>query len=269
MLSPRLLPEQSGRHECRKLRSGRMLISSSMARATRVFGTISIIAVGASVWLYLENRSLRSELAARPAPVVETAPKVAARTADPWIEPSRGTASSKPSAATPPSLPADKQESRMERRARRQAEFAAMFGRIDGETEDEYRARIVPLIKAGLLIPRERVAEMRKEAEDKAHVTPEQSKKLDRAIDKVYDDVLDYTNKAITDGQLSPYERNVAGWLEYAGGLGGLLNDAQGQFGKVLSPDQVKAMSDAGFEWGEYLGAQAPWEKLKPPPPPK
>jgi hypothetical protein len=26
-------------------------------------------------------------------------------------------------------------------------------------------------------------------------------------------------------------------------------------------------MSDAGFEWGEYLGVKAPWEKLTPPPP--
>jgi hypothetical protein len=26
-------------------------------------------------------------------------------------------------------------------------------------------------------------------------------------------------------------------------------------------------MADAGFEWGEYLGVNAPWENLKPPPP--
>jgi hypothetical protein len=27
-------------------------------------------------------------------------------------------------------------------------------------------------------------------------------------------------------------------------------------------------MSDAGFEWGEYLGIKAPWEQLRAPPPP-
>ena len=32
--------------------------------------------------------------------------------------------------------------------------------------------------------------------------------------------------KAVADGMLSPYERNVSGWLEYAGGLGGILGDA-------------------------------------------
>ena len=157
----------------------------------------------------------------------------------------------------------------MDRRARRTEELAAQFGRLEGETEDEYRARIMPLLKLGLAIPRERVAEMRRLAEEKARVTAEQSAKLDKAFDKVYDDVLAYTNKAITDGQLSPYERNVAGWLDYAGGLGGVLGEAQGQIGKVLSPEQVKAMSASGFEWGEYLGLSAPWEKLTPPPPPK
>ena len=144
-----------------------------------------------------------------------------------------------------------------------------MFGRQDGETEDEYRARIGPMITAGLAIPRMRAAENRRIAEEKAKVTPEQSAKLDAAFGKVYGDVLDYTNKAILDGQLSPYERNVAGWLDYAGGLGGVLTDAQGQVGKILSPDQVKIMSDSGFEWGEYLGLSSPWEKLQPPPPPK
>ena len=99
------------------------------------------------------------------------------------------------------------------------------------------------------------------------HVTAEQSKKLDHAFDKVYSDVLDYTNKAIADGQLSPYERNVSGWLQYAGGLGGILEDAQGGIGHVLSPDQLKTISDSGFEWGEYLGVNAPWERLRAPPP--
>jgi hypothetical protein len=41
----------------------------------------------------------------------------------------------------------------------------------------------------------------------------------------------------------------------------------EGQLGKILAPDQVKAMYDSGFEWGEYLGLQTPWEQLKPPPP--
>src|SRR5689334_25358419 len=143
-----------------------------------------------------------------------------------------------------------------------------MFGRLDGESDEEYRNRIVPLIKGGLLIPRQRVEQMRKEVEQKAGVTAEQSKKLDQAFDKIYADALDYTNKAIADGVLSPYERNVSGWLEYAGGLGSILNDANGQIAQILLPQQVKTISHSGFEWGEYLGLNAPWEQLRPPPPP-
>jgi hypothetical protein len=157
----------------------------------------------------------------------------------------------------------------MDRRVRRTEEFAAQFGRLEGETDDEYRARILPLLSAGLVAPRMRAEEQRRVAQEKAHVTPEQAARLDKAFDKVYSDVIEYTNKAVADGQLSPYERNVSGWLEFAGGLGGILTDANGQIGKILEPSQMKAMYDSVFEWGEYLGLKAPWEQLKPPPPPR
>lgn len=242
-----------------------------MARATWVFIATSVLAGAAAIWLYLDNRDLRAQLATKPESANVAEPPAAARTPDPWTEAMRSSpkGSAKPSSAAVPRLPDQPQESRLDRRQRRQQEFAAMFGRLDGETEEEYRARIVPLIKGGLLIPRQRADEMRKQAEAKAGVTPEQSAKLDKAFDKVYADALDYTNKAVADGLLSPYERNVSGWLEYAGGLGGILNDANGQIGQVLSPDQVRTLSSSGFEWGEYLGLKAPWENLNPPPPPK
>jgi hypothetical protein len=244
-----------------------------MARATLVLGATSLVALSLSLWLYLDNRSLRAALAEhRPPPTPAAAP--AARPADLPPGAARSAAALVRSlTAPPPALPSEpgdgkgSGESRMERRARRTEDFAARFGRLDGETEDEYKARIQPLISAGLLVPRLRADEQRKLAQDKAHVTPEQSARLDKAFDKVYSDVVDFTNKAISDGQLSPYERNVSGWLEYAGGLGGILGEANGQIGKILEPGQVRAMYDAGFEWGEYLGLKAPWEQLKPPPP--
>jgi hypothetical protein len=238
-------------------------------RAPPLFAALSVLAAGAAIWLYLDNRDLRQQLASRPAPTLAqpTEPAAAAPgEGDPWIAtPPAGPP--RVNAGSAPTLPEAPKESRLERRQRRQAELAAMLGRLDGETEEEYRSRIVPLIAAGLLVPRQRVEEMRRQVEEKAGVTPTQSRRLDEAFDKVYADALDYTNKAIADGLLSPYERNVSGWLEYAGGLGGLLNEANGQIGQILSPSQVKAISESGFEWGEYLGAKAPWEQLNPPPP--
>jgi hypothetical protein len=243
-----------------------------MTRATWVFAATSLVGAVLAIYLYLDNRDLEDKLAeVRAAQQTEAAPAekvAAARSADPWTDPQRTTGSSRGVGTGPaPSLPEEKKESRLERRQRRQQEFAAMFGRLEDETEEEYKNRIVPLIKAGLLLPRQRVDEMRKQAEEKAGVTAEQSKKLDQAFEKVYADALDYTNKAVADGLLSPYERNVSGWLEYAGGLGGLLNEANGQIGRILSASQMRAMSQSGFEWGEYLGLNAPWELLRPPPP--
>ena len=242
-----------------------------MTRATWVLAATSIVGIALAVWFYLGKRDLEDQLAAaraaKSAQTTAVTEKAAARSADPWTQAQRSTPAHTGSGPAPV-LPEQKDESRLERRQRRQQEFAAMFGRLDGETEEEYKNRIVPLIKGGLLIPRQRVEQMRKEIEEKAGVTPEQSAKLDKAFDKVYADAIDYTNKAIADGQLSPYERNVSGWLEYAGGLGGILTDANGQIGQILTPGQVHTISQSGFEWGEYLGLEAPWEKLTPPPPP-
>jgi hypothetical protein len=244
-----------------------------MARATWLLGATSVVGVSLSLWLYFDNRSLRAELSGRPAaPAAAVAPAaVHPDPADPADPVARALRAAMPlahaTATPPPELPEPPKETRMDRRARRTEEFATMFGRLDGESEADYKARILPMIQTGLLMPRMQVEEQRKVAQDKAHVTPEQSAKLDKAFDKVYSDVLDFTNKAIADGQLSPYERNVSGWLEFAGGLGGILNEANGQIGKILEPSQVRTMYDSGFEWGEYLGLKAPWEQLKPPPP--
>ena len=235
-----------------------------MARATQVLAVTTAVSLAAAVWMYVQNRELHDQID-HPATVIATGSADAPK--DPWATVARqGRGASGAREHGPaPILPEQKDESRGERRNRHQAEFAAMFGRNPGETEDEYKARVVPLIKTGLALPRARVEEMRKQAEAAAHITPDQSKKLDATFDKVYDNVLDYTNKAVTDGVLSPYERNVSGWLEYAGGLGTMLGEVNGQIGQVLSPDQMKAMTDSGFEWGEYLGLEAPWEQLHPP----
>ncbi len=240
-----------------------------MARATWVLGTTSLVAGSLALWLYLDNRALRGQLAERaPTPIAAPAsPAAAAAARSEPAQPSRSPTPIPRGTARPPELPEQPTETRLDRRARRTEEFAAMFGRLDGETEADYKARILPLISAGLTVPRLRVEDQRRVAQEKAHVTPEQSARLDKAFDKVYGDVIDFTNKAIGDGQLSPYERNVSGWLEFAGGLGGILNDANGQIGKILEPSQIRTMYDAGFEWGEYLGLKAPWEQLRPPPP--
>src|SRR5438105_13957582 len=109
-----------------------------MSRATTYLAGTTLVAGIATIWLYVDNRSLRSDLAAlREA----QAPKqeLSARAPDPVIEPSRSASPSRAS-WTAPVLPSVNEESKLDRRARRQQEVSAMLGRADGETDDEYRS---------------------------------------------------------------------------------------------------------------------------------
>lgn len=246
-----------------------------MTRATYVLAGTTLIGLLTSLWLWLDNRSLREDLADREAgatAVAETDDASAPK--DPWLGTPQGASERAPRSGTitpqaAPSLPQQPKENRNDRRARRNAELSALFGRLEGESEEEYKKRVWPLVEGRLNKLRDRTTEMRKVAEEQAGVTKEQSAQLDKVFEKTYGEVVEYANDAITDGRLSPYKRDVGNWLELAGGLGTMLNGVQGQIGKVLSPTQIKAMYDSGFEWSEYIGANAPWERLRAPPPPK
>lgn len=258
-----------------------------MARsATWLLAAVTATSVALAGWIYLDNRALRSELAALKQ--AQARPEAARPDAGDAAGPRErrgergGLAALARAFSGPRREPADADragsgsgsgsgsgESRAERRARREAEMASMFGRSDGETEAEYRERMVPFISGMLEKPRQRALEQRREAEAKAGVTPEQSAAIDTALAATYGELIEYTDAAVAEGQLSPYQRNVSGWLGYAGGLGGILSGTESKLGSILRPEQTRAMYDAGFEWSEFLGVSAPWEKLRPPPPPK
>lgn len=239
-----------------------------MSSATKILAGTTVLGFVTSVYLYLQNSSLRDEVKGKGETIAAIQEETKGSGNDAWEGTSRdGKVSFKGGAA--PSLPNKVKESRLDKNVRRTEEIAALFGREADETEEEWKARVHPLISAGLAAPRFRSDTMRREVMAKAKVTPEQEKQIDQAMDKTYSDLIDYTNKSVQGGTLSPYERNVSGLLEFAGGLGGMLNEAQGTIGKILSPEQQKAIYDSGFEWGEYLGVNAPWEQIGAPPPRK
>ena len=159
-------------------------------------------------------------------------------------------------------------ESRSDRRRRRQEELRAMLGRDADETVEEYRARVAPMIQTALAMPRTRLEEARREAERAAKVTDQQRANIDELFADVSRETLALTNEAIATGDLTPYERNYAGVLSWAGGLGAILGTTQTRMGEILSQEQRASMSEAGFEWAEYFGVKIPWEDLQPPPPP-
>jgi hypothetical protein len=250
---------------------------SSQGPGRWIVAGILIAAVGTAGWLYRENRALRGQLAA-----LSGGPdKAATPAASPWAEKPapreaarRGTGGflrGLGRAAGPrPELPSpeERKESRQERRVRRQQEIAAMLGRLDGESDADYKARVAPFVGAVLEMPRTNLAAARRDAEQAAGVTDDQHAQLDAAFADVYDELIAYTNSAVAAGDLTPYERNVSGLLGYAGGLGAILNGAEGRIRGILSPAQLDAIYGSGFEWAEYLGIQAPWERLNPPPAP-
>jgi hypothetical protein len=161
----------------------------------------------------------------------------------------------------------EEKDTRAERRQRRQAEIAAMFGRLDGESAEDYRERMVPFVKMALAGPRGRLEDARRAAEQAAGVTGEQRAALDSVLGDAYQEAVELTNRALATGDLTPYSRNWSGVLNLAGGMGAILEGAESRIGSILTPEQARAMYDQGFEWGEYLGATAPWESLDPPPP--
>src|SRR6185503_16329791 len=232
----------------------------------------AVLASAIAVWLWRDNRALRAELDARPR--VEATAAARSDTAAAATPRRSGVASflgglgraserERPALEDPPA-----EESRAERRRRRQEELRAMLGREPGESALDYRARVAPMIQTALAVPRTRLEESRREAEKAARISDQQRAKIDELFADVSRETLALTNQAIASGDLTPYERNYAGVLSWAGGLGAILGTTQTRMGEILSEEQRAAMSDAGFEWAEYFGVKIPWEELQPPPPP-
>jgi hypothetical protein len=239
---------------------------------------IGALAVVASGWLFRENRELEREVAELRRTSTSTsisASTSASTSADaPGAERRRGGLGAflgglgRATSRERPELEGPKEESRAERRRRRPEELRAMRGREPGESVEDYRSRVVPFVQTALGVPRVRLDQARKDAEAAAKVTDEQRAELDELFADVTRETLDLTNQAIADGDLTPYERNYGGVLQWGGGLGAILGSTQTRIGDILTPEQRQIMADQGFEWGEYLGVTMPWEQLQPPPPP-
>lgn len=252
-----------------------------MSLRTPLLAGVAVLGILGAGWLYLENRDLSREVARlraieknRPDPWTgaDAGDQVAdasdgGRERGAFSLPLLGRNLDKDGDRPPrPQLDDKPKESRLERRLRRQGELAALLGRDPDETEEDYKSRILPFMQMALERPRANVDQMRREAEVAANVTEAQSKQLDQEFEAIYSELIDFTNAAVADGQLTPYDRNVKGVLQYAGGLGAILEGAEGRIGRILSAEQMRAMYNTGFEWGEYLGVRAPWERLRAPP---
>ena len=241
---------------------------------------LSVALLATSLWLWRDNRRLREELALRPAtatPAVAT-PEAASATADesperPRRDTPRGGARllgmvarlmTGPPPADDTQRPAEVPESR---RDRRQQFLRSTLGRADGETDEQYRERVVPLMQTMLSRPRQRVEDQRAEFETAAELTPEQRTGFDQALADARNELVGLASKAVTAGELTPYRRNSLGLLNFVGGAAAIVDGFDARFRQLLGPEQVGLLEDTGFDVIEYLGFTTQWETVTPPPP--
>jgi hypothetical protein len=245
-----------------------------------------VVAVAPSIYLWRENRRLERELqaasGAAAATTDERAPVAAAAPATPAAEPEErgersrllgalGRAVNGLRGKRPDAEPAPEGEKRDDdqdsRRDRRQRWLKNLLGRHEGETEDEYRARVKPLVEGGLAGPRDRVEEKRRQFEEAAGVTDEQRAQLDQAFAEAGNELLAVANQAIQSGDLTPYRRNSYGVFSAFSGAVPTIEALDQRLRGILTQEQWQTMDEAGFDWLEYLGLTTGWEGLNPPPP--
>ncbi|MCC6998761.1 MAG: hypothetical protein IT370_29385 [Deltaproteobacteria bacterium] len=239
-------------------------------------------------WQFRENRRLQRALAARPhtatapataegAPVGDSGGDASERARVAGGKPSRDPASmlgkldqairaARDARPDPSPAGGGDDDSRESRREQRQKFIRMMLGRLDGESDEAYRARVAPLVTFALARPRERFEQRRKDFEAAAELTPEQHDELDRAVADAHGELLALANKSIAAGDLTPYKRNPRGVLAFLGGAVTTVDSVDARLKKSLSAQQLELMDQTGFDLVEYLGVTAPWEKATPPP---
>lgn len=251
-------------------------------RATQGLSAALAVSLAAAGWLAWDRARLRTALDVARQTITERA--VADRTAaedhertgrEPERERSRGSlgalgalgralSRAEATAAPGPDAAPDDPQSRRERR---QNKLREVFGRRDGESDDQYKARVGPVVAAALIAPRSRAEDSYKEALAAAEVTAEQQAALDKALADTRAEIAAAANQAIAAGDLTPYRRNSRGILTFVGGTVAIMDGLDARMRETLSADQVTALGDSGFDLIEYVGLTVPWETLNPPPP--
>jgi hypothetical protein len=235
------------------------------------------------VLLWQDNRSLKArvaELQARPVVTAAEVPASASETGrdEATLRGARkgpqqlfgafGRAFRQPAPEAAPTDDGNKEKpSFAERRERRQQAVKELLGRRPGETEDEYRARVAPLVEGMLSFPRARVEEARAEFEQAAQLSEAQSAAFDQAMKDTYGELVAHANAAVAGGDLTPYRRNTLGILGFVGGTAGIADGFATRLQSIFTPDQLALMDATGFDVLEYLAITTPWETVNPPPP--
>lgn len=255
---------------------------------TRVLPLVLSTALAvAAVVLYLDNRALRTDLeAARATTARAVAAEASAREEAATDTPDspnpdrrrRGGGAllgfvgrmmqTPPEAtATPDDGAAPPRPDVQARRERQQKRIRDLLGRIPGETDEQYRARVVPLVGMALGRPRQRLEDQRHEYEAAAELSHEQRGALDGALADARAELVELASRSVAAGELTPYRRNTIGVLNFVGGAAGIADGFDARLRQILGAEQLALLDQTGFDIIEYLGITTPWETVAPPPP--
>ena len=249
--------------------SSRIALECRVRAATGGLAGFAILAIVALAWQFAEYRSLRAQptTGAQGEPIAADPSQQIPPQSD-RDRPLDNTRRPLPQRRTQLQASSGDAVSWRKRIAGQRELLSKLLGRAKDESAEDYRARTAPLLKAALAVPRQRVEERRKQAEQRAGVTERQREQIAELLDTAYSETLELANEAVASGDLTPYARNMAGLFSFAGSLGPVFENGQSGLEGILSPAQLRAMSAAGFDWTEYIGLNAPWEDVNAPPPP-
>jgi hypothetical protein len=129
-----------------------------------------------------------------------------------------------------------------------------------GEDLRTYRDRMLPLAVAAIAPQRARVARSRDSFAQLVHLDPRQRAELDAATDETATALQDRVIAALTSGELSPATFKPMAGVGLARDLLDIVGRGNRRFLDALRADQRAALAQHPFDFGDYLVFSTHWE---------
>jgi hypothetical protein len=138
--------------------------------------------------------------------------------------------------------------------------WAMWFAPQPGEDMLAYRDRIVPVAQRAIAPQRARVARVRDDFAQQAHLDQHQLAELDGATKDAATEIENRLVSAVMNGEFSPATKPMAG-VELARELLDDVDHQNKRFLAALTDDQRAQLEQNRFDFGDYLLFSTPWEE--------
>ena len=138
--------------------------------------------------------------------------------------------------------------------------WAMWFAPQPGEDMLAYRDRVVPFAQRAIAPQRARVARVRDDFAQLAHLDSHQLAELDGATKDAASEIENRLVSAVMNGEISPATKPMAG-VELARELLDDVDHQNKRFLAALTDDQRAQLEQNRFDFGDYLLFSTPWEE--------